>query len=159
MPISTLKTVLCVLLALIALPTVFTSEPVRVFASARRSGQSADDSNGCLVWIRRWHRGSKRTLGGKTLVHVWFLTAILGAASLWLSLLNWYTLIRQTIGKPSPSWIPLLGGVLGVLALWSAPGNELSRFFWLPLVVDGGCAPALLLTLFWYFVHSRKRGK
>lgn len=57
----------------------------------------------------------------------WFLTAILGAAFVWLSLLNWYALIRQTLGKPSPSWIPLLGGMLGVLALWSAPGKELDR--------------------------------
>jgi len=92
-------------------------------------------------------------------VTAWFLTAILGAAFLWLSLLNWHALIRQTMGRPSPSWVPLLGGVLGVLALWIAPGQDLDRFLWVPLVVDGGCAPGFLLTLFWYLVHRGNRSK
>jgi hypothetical protein len=86
----------------------------------------------------------------------WLLPALLGAISLWLSGMNWYALIRQTFSRRSPSWIPLVGGLLGIAAIWVAPGNRLDRFLWIPLFVDAGCLPGFASTLFWHIYHRRR---
>ncbi|MCC7000050.1 MAG: hypothetical protein IT370_35955 [Deltaproteobacteria bacterium] len=69
----------------------------------------------------------------------WVAAGVLAAMALWLGLMNWACLVRRWSGKRAPSWIPLVGGVLGLLALTVAPGAPVSRLWWVALLVDGGC--------------------
>ena len=42
------------------------------------------------------------------------------------------------------SFIPFLGGVMGMIGLLLLPVTGARIFFWLPLVVDLGCGPMLV---------------
>lgn len=48
------------------------------------------------------------------------------------------------------SWIPLLGGVLGAIALLLIPAAAVNRWWWILLLLDWGCLPGFLYTAFWY---------
>jgi hypothetical protein len=77
---------------------------------------------------------------------------------LWLSILNWSVAWRGLVRRQlAPSGIPLLGGSLGALGLVAVPLPEVARFWWLPLLLDWGCAPGLLHALL-YHVLRRVRG-
>ena len=75
------------------------------------------------------------------------LAIVLGAFSLWVSFLNWTVLIKRFFIPDQPSWTPLLAGLVGVAALFLQPAWDLGGWVCLPLLVDGGCAPGLILTL------------
>lgn len=85
----------------------------------------------------------------------WIAAGLAAAAALWLSTLNWLTLIRRIRMRTSPSWIPLLGGILGCGAMVLEPSGLLAPYCWVPLILDGGSLPGLLFTLVWYLRRRR----
>lgn len=77
----------------------------------------------------------------------WALAACGAFVFLWVSGLNWYTFYQGWIRRmPTPSWIPLLAGASGAIALWVAPTGT-AHLWWLPLILDFGSAPGLLFSL------------
>jgi hypothetical protein len=83
-----------------------------------------------------------------TLILAWTIGSMLLLTSLYLSILNATVFYQLYIQKRSaPSWIPLLGGALGVFALILIPLKIANKLAWLPLVLDPGSLPGLLLTL------------
>jgi hypothetical protein len=84
---------------------------------------------------------------------------LLLSAFLWLSWLNWSVAWRSLVRRqPAPSWIPLLGGSLGALGVVAAPLPGAARIWWLPLLLDWGCAPGLLHALL-YHALRKLRGR
>ena len=62
----------------------------------------------------------------------------------WLILLNWRCFYMAFIKKqPSPSWIPLLGGILAFLGFYFFPGNPMSSLAWLAFLIDWGSLPGI----------------
>jgi hypothetical protein len=90
----------------------------------------------------------------------WLVAAMFGGIAIWLSVMNWIVLVQRQRSSRAPSWIPLLGGVCGALALFIQPDAKLREFWWLALVADGGSAPGLLWTLVWHVRrHHRPRSQ
>jgi hypothetical protein len=57
---------------------------------------------------------------------------------------NGVVLVRGVLLKlRSPSWIPLIGGAAGCLALLIADWHAGKRWCWIPLVVDWGSLPGI----------------
>jgi uncharacterized membrane protein YeaQ/YmgE (transglycosylase-associated protein family) len=57
------------------------------------------------------------------------------------------------------SFAPLIFGIIGALAVLSAPFGELSErlpYLWLPLVIDCGTGPYFVLVIL-YVIRDRKR--
>ena len=68
-------------------------------------------------------------------------------------LANWLIALR-----PRGSHIPIIGGVIVAIAVILAPWDALRSLWWVPLIVDLGCAPMLLLTgsyWTWYWLSKR----
>ena len=61
-----------------------------------------------------------------------------------------------TISK-GPYPVPFIGGVLGVLAMLIVPYNTLKPFWWMPLIVDTGCALELIYVVRWLIRHPKTR--
>jgi len=53
---------------------------------------------------------------------------------------NGLIFIRERRGDPTPSVIPILGGIFGAVGLWHWPYHDLSVWAWAPLLLDYGCA-------------------
>ena len=89
--------------------------------------------------------------------------AILGTLFLFVFVGNWSIPIRYWLTKKKqPSWIPLLGGLFGVIALLIVPIDGARAFWWVPLVLDFGCAPGLGLTAVFltkYWITGKWPGK
>lgn len=79
----------------------------------------------------------------------------LGAIFIWLSFLNWRVFYLRITKRESPSWIPLMGGVSGSLALILFPGNALVSYWWRPLLLDYGCLPGLTHLAYWWVARSQ----
>jgi hypothetical protein len=89
----------------------------------------------------------------------WIAAVVLACGAGVLSAANWYALVKSMTPKGGPSWIPLIGGLLGLLAMLVVPVKTGVAFLWIPLVVDGGSVPGLLATLaFWVRRRRRPRG-
>jgi hypothetical protein len=57
------------------------------------------------------------------------------------------------------SMVPLIGGMLGVIGCLTAPSTTIHRLWWVPLVVDPGCALMFAVTfvfLLWRATFGRK---
>jgi hypothetical protein len=81
--------------------------------------------------------------------------AIVDTGALYLSSLNWYALVRRLTKPRAPTWIPLVGGLLGVGAILLEPTGVSRQYWWVPIVVDGGSLPGFSLTV----IHLlRRRG-
>jgi hypothetical protein len=76
------------------------------------------------------------------------LSALICSGNLWISV-RWY------IWKKRESLIPFLGGVLGAVGLALLPVDPVSRYWWLPPLVDPGCVLLLVAAAVEYI---RKRG-
>jgi hypothetical protein len=83
------------------------------------------------------------------------LSALLIAAGGYLCALNWRLVYSRSRGKGKGSWIPLAGG--GLMAIGLAVRAQTSSWWWLPLLLDWGCAPGLLYTA-WFFLNRARRG-
>jgi uncharacterized membrane protein YhaH (DUF805 family) len=86
----------------------------------------------------------------------WVLVSALTALFVLLSIANARIIVRRLRGIPSPSWLPLLGGLAGLAAVLLEPNRILVRVWWLPLLLDAGSVPGLLWTAIWHFRRLRK---
>jgi len=55
---------------------------------------------------------------------------------------NWVIPFQRRGG----SLVPMFGGALAAIALAVAPVDSLHWFWWIPLIIDLGCVPLLVLT-------------
>ena len=72
------------------------------------------------------------------------------AIFIWIALLNWRVFYLRLTGRRAPSWIPLMGGVSGAAGLLLLPVGEVAGYWWVPPLLDYGCVPGLIHTLYWW---------
>ncbi len=72
----------------------------------------------------------------------WLISLLLLFLGGWITLANWIIPARPKGG----SLIPVLGGLFGAVAFATIPIIALNSFWWLPLIVDLGCLPLLVMT-------------
>ena len=60
---------------------------------------------------------------------------------------NWFYVIQACRRMGSTSLTLILGGIAGALALFVAPVDGLWQWFWVPMLLDPGCLPALVMIL------------
>ena len=71
---------------------------------------------------------------------------------------NWIVFWRRYVSRVTDaSWLPLVGGSAGVIGLLVFPGENASRYWFFPLLLDWGCVPGFAFTIWWYVV--RKKGQ
>jgi hypothetical protein len=79
------------------------------------------------------------------------------AISLLMACGNWLIFWRRNIKKSTgASWVPLIGGGIGIIGIFVLPGNQFSWLWFVPLIVDFGCLPGFLFTALWYFKKAKK---
>lgn len=81
---------------------------------------------------------------------------LLAGLFVWLGTMNWMALVAQQLRPRAPSWIPLMAGAAGALAVCLAPFQGATQFWWVPFILDGGSLPGFLVTAYWYL---RQRGQ
>ena len=76
----------------------------------------------------------------------WTISLLLIGLSLYVGIGQWwaiYTIPKKLNAQGQPrnySMIPLIGGVFGAIGCYIAPSESLNRLWWLPLIIDPGCA-------------------
>lgn len=67
----------------------------------------------------------------------------------WLSVLNWGVFWKRHVKHvEAPSWIPFLGGLLGVAGALTLPIHDVNRLAWLPLLLDWGSVPGVAYSVY-----------
>lgn len=101
--------------------------------------------------------GFQAVLTGSPMLHVLsvILSALLIAVGGYVCVLNWRLVYARSRGKSQSSWIPLVGG--GLIAIGLAIDPRTRAWWWLPLLIDWGCAPGLLHTAL-FFLNRARRG-
>ena len=78
----------------------------------------------------------------------WALGIVTGVVFVWLALLNWGVFwVRHIRKQEAPSWIPLVGGISGVVSCLVMPPQFLHAVWFVPLVVDWGSLPGIVYSL------------
>lgn len=76
------------------------------------------------------------------------------STGVWLAVLNWRCFYAAFVEKrPSPSWVPVLGGALIFTGLYFWPGAPKPGLAWLAFALDWGSLPGIGHAA--YF-HSRR---
>jgi hypothetical protein len=89
----------------------------------------------------------------------WLVAVPLLLVFFWIASLNAIVFVNGFIRKQkTPSWIPLLAGVAGLLGLIAIPVGEAWRLCWLPLLLDWGSVPGIGYTLVFYAVRWMRGG-
>jgi hypothetical protein len=70
--------------------------------------------------------------------------------------LLWTCYVRK---RKAPSWIPLVGGITGVIGLWLLPVPAAHRWWWVPLIVDWGSVPGISHATAYYLIAHRHHGE
>jgi hypothetical protein len=68
----------------------------------------------------------------------WIAASVCLAAASWICLVNAIVVARFLVSRRRSSMIPLVGSIIGVVALKSMPIHGVGRFWWLPIVLDAG---------------------
>lgn len=68
-----------------------------------------------------------------------------------------FAYLRLIRKKNGYSYVPLINGLIGSVALVLYPNNGFSEYWWLPFVVDWGCLPLLVETIVFRFIVRRRR--
>ena len=77
---------------------------------------------------------------------------VLFIVGLWLISLNWICFFHIFIKKDrSPSWIPVLPGLLIFLSIYLLPDNSVRHLAWFSFIVDWGCIPGITHALYCQF--------
>lgn len=88
----------------------------------------------------------------------WSVGSVLGVVALAVIVLNWQYPVRYAISGKAGSAVPLVGGLLGAVACLILPAaSGLRGYWWLPLIIDVGCAGALPLSLLASVVRRLRR--
>ena len=86
----------------------------------------------------------------------WLLAAACSIIAGWILVLNWTVFWRSKIkGVVAPSWIPLLGGVLGSIALLVAPLPAARHLAWAPLLLDWGSLPGIGYAVLFHLLRNK----
>lgn len=92
-------------------------------------------------------------------VLMWFAAILLAVVGGWIAVMNAAVLIVNSVDRNRhASWIPLIGGVFLSLSLIIIPIDGARAWWWIPLLLDFGCAPGFALTAYWYAVQRKKWG-
>ena len=84
---------------------------------------------------------------GSILIVIFVLIAA-GNASIWFT--------REVLKKRAASWVPLVGGIIGILGIYTIPLPEARRWWYMPLILDYGCLPGLAHTALWHAARAIK---
>ena len=88
----------------------------------------------------------------------WCIAAFALVAGLWLSVMNWAVFWALYVKRVrAPSWTPLFGGLLVSVAMLSVPLPYLHSWAFLPLLLDWGCLPGLVYTLWFHLGRTRRK--
>jgi hypothetical protein len=80
------------------------------------------------------------------------------AVFLYVSTANWLIILVYVLKKKHSSWVPLVGGLSGCLAILVDPTRSFREYWWFPLIADWGCVPGFTHALFYmlfYFIRAR----
>ena len=96
---------------------------------------------------------------GNTMLWLHWITGIvLLTISGWLIYLNSTVFWKRYVKREhTSSWIPMLGGGLGAIALAVLPIANVNKWWWLPLLVDWGSLPGIIYTIVWHTMKIRQR--
>jgi hypothetical protein len=87
----------------------------------------------------------------------WTMAVLLSTVFVALAAANAIFIVGNLKCGKKRSWLPLLGGTAGSLALVVAPAPALNSAWWVPLLVDPGSVPGVVTTLVILLVrHVRK---
>ena len=89
----------------------------------------------------------------------WTVAAILLLVFLLISVGNVFSIIAYLWRKQHISAIPFIGGILGVCGFLAPPVGWLSHWWWLPLVIDYGSLPMMVVFFIWYAMRTIKVAK
>ncbi len=84
----------------------------------------------------------------------WILGIMAVCAFLYIAAGNLYLLYLNRVKAQRHSLIPLVGGVLGALGLLSIPAQHASEYWWIPLILDFGALPLVVITILWFIYRS-----
>ncbi len=71
---------------------------------------------------------------GMTTVN-WIVAVISGICGLWITIGNWYILIRWFMTKQTASTVPFIGGILLAVSIFNTP---LKFWWWIGMLIDYG---------------------
>ncbi|QEI11246.1 hypothetical protein [Cellvibrio japonicus] len=83
----------------------------------------------------------------------WVLSSVSLSIFLWIFIINWLVVLKNTFRTVASSWIPLVGGCLGATGIFLLPLKGINKFWWIPFLAEWGCIPGFLYTA----VHYLKR--
>lgn len=79
---------------------------------------------------------------------LWIIGVILLVFSGYMIVMNWAVFVNNhVIKKKWTSAIPFVGGIAGTLGLICIPVSGLWRFCWLPILIDWGSVPVVVVAL------------
>lgn len=73
----------------------------------------------------------------------WLLAILFIILFTWIAVGNLWISLRWYLRGKRETLLPFLGGILGLVGMLLVPIAGISRFCWIPLVVDLGCGPML----------------
>ena len=88
----------------------------------------------------------------------WILGITTGLAATGVIVTNWLIFFHNCNPRKAGyiSWVPVVGGGIGVASLLLIPIPELKYWWWVPLLLDWGSVPGMALEFFLY-LRSRCR--
>jgi hypothetical protein len=84
----------------------------------------------------------------------WSIFSVLALVGGLITLANWGIAVRYYVSGKHASMFPLIGGLFGAVSFAIVPLDTLSSLWWLPPIVDIGCAPSVLLYVIYIVWHS-----
>lgn len=78
----------------------------------------------------------------------YILSIVLLVIGVWLVILNWKSFYVTYIKKERfCSWIPIIPGLIVILAFILLPNNRIIHLFWIGFLLDWGCIPGFFIYL------------
>lgn len=90
------------------------------------------------------------------------ITAALLLACFSVMVVNWIGVVRYFVYRKRYSCIPIVGGAIGFIGMLVSPFPLLRQLWWLPLLLDYGCLPALVslaFLLIYRWLRMNAKGK
>lgn len=86
----------------------------------------------------------------------YLLGILLGSAGVWVICVNWRIFWTCHVRKRhSPSWLPILGGLLVGIAFVIWPKNPVRWLAWVAFVLDWGSVPGIGYSIYWHLARRR----
>lgn len=79
---------------------------------------------------------------------LWIIGVILLVFSGYMIVMNWAVFVNNHVVKKKwTSAIPFVGGIAGMLGMICIPVNGLWKYCWLPILIDWGSVPVVVVAL------------